>query len=202
MIRPNGDRVAVAPIYDPSLSASGLLIIPEEAKDRCDQGIVKYRGPDVTENIQIGDHVSFSGYTGTTIRLGSGHGDYESDEILIMVPEPFLVCKIMGPVTSCPGLYFKSGDVEQVDVVARIVYKISKLVPMSDEMAGEVMGVIIDELRDNDKYFEATHEKVIEHIAWLVSSDKTHREKFGIRDRSAKSSANPTPAEYAKGGLR
>jgi co-chaperonin GroES (HSP10) len=199
MILPIKDRLAVSPIYDSNKTASGLLHIPDEAKERCDQGIVKYRGPDVSDNIQVGDHVSFSGYTGTTVRIGSGHGDYDNDEILIIVPEPFVVCKIMGVVTSLPGLYFRSGDDQQVDAVARMVYKITQLLGIGDERAEEVMTIIIDELRDSDKYFEATHESVIDHIAWLISNDPTHREKFGLRDRSRKSTANPTPKEYASG---
>jgi len=197
MILPIKDRVAISPIYDSDVSASGNIIIPNEAKERCDQGIVKYIGPDVSENIAIGDHVSFSGYTGTTVRIGSGHGDYENDEILIIVPEPFIVMKILGVVTSLPGLYFKSGDEQQIDCVARITYKITKLLNITDERAEEIMQIIIDELRDSEKYFEATHEKVIEHIAWLITNDPKHRQKFGITDRAK---FKPKPIEYA--GLR
>lgn len=60
-------RVAVVPIEDPSISPGGLHI-PDSAKQKCDQGIIKYRGPD-TDDFRVGDHVLFSPYAGTKITL-------------------------------------------------------------------------------------------------------------------------------------
>lgn len=60
------DKVAVIPIEDPE--KVGHIIIPDTAKRRVDQGIVKYRGDNVKE-VRVGDHVCFSGYTGTKITV-------------------------------------------------------------------------------------------------------------------------------------
>lgn len=61
------DKVAVRPIEDPSVSKGGIWI-PDEAKQRVDQGVVIYRGP-WTQHVRVGDHVLFSGYTGTKITV-------------------------------------------------------------------------------------------------------------------------------------
>lgn len=60
------DKLAVIPISDPS--KIGNVIIPDKAKQRDDQGVVVYRGPDVKE-VKVGDHVFFSGYTGSKVTL-------------------------------------------------------------------------------------------------------------------------------------
>lgn len=57
-----GNDIAVIPIYDKDTTDSGLYV-PEKAKQRVDQGIVKYTGPEV-QRLQRGDHVFFGGYTG------------------------------------------------------------------------------------------------------------------------------------------
>lgn len=77
----------------------GKLIIPDEAKEKCDQGLVKYVGPDV-KNVQVGDYVLFSGYSGTTVRL-------EGEGLVIIMPEDFLVCGVEPPETDIEGLYFR-----------------------------------------------------------------------------------------------
>ena len=60
-------QVAILPIDDPSISTGGI-IIPDTAKQRTDQGIVKYRGADC-ETVRVGDHVIFSSYSGTKITV-------------------------------------------------------------------------------------------------------------------------------------
>lgn len=100
MIRLLLNKVAVEPIHDPD--KIGSLYVPDIAKERCDQGIVKYIGPDV-KDICVGDYVLFSGYTGQTIKL-------EGEGVLIMMPEDFIVCKIDEPGTTIKGLYFKDEE--------------------------------------------------------------------------------------------
>lgn len=73
-----GEDVAVIPLEDPSRRPSGLWV-PDEAKQRIDQGIVKYRGP-LSIDVRVGDHVMFSGYSGTKITV-------EGEGVLIVVPE-------------------------------------------------------------------------------------------------------------------
>ena len=60
-------KVAIIPIADPDVSPGGI-IIPESAKQKIDQGVVKYRGAEVSE-VKVGDHVIFSGYAGTKISI-------------------------------------------------------------------------------------------------------------------------------------
>ena len=103
MIKLIGRNIAVEPIYDSNKSSGGLFI-PEMAQERCDQGIVKYIGPDVID-IKIGDFVLFSGYTGTTVKL-------EDEGTLILMNEEFVTCIIHPPDTEIPGLYFRAKDGE------------------------------------------------------------------------------------------
>lgn len=104
MIELTQDKCAIDPIWDSDFSPSGLLIIPEEAKDRCDQGIVKYIGPDV-KTLKVGDYVLFSGYTGVNIRL-------EGEGVLIIMREDFVEAIVHPPETDIPGLFFldQSGE--------------------------------------------------------------------------------------------
>lgn len=102
MIRVSGNKVVVQLIADPDKSPGGIWI-PEQAKDRSDQGIVKYIGPEV-KDIKIGDYVLFSGYTGTLVIL-------EGEGRLIIMPEYFVICKIVeNPVTIVPGLFCRTED--------------------------------------------------------------------------------------------
>jgi hypothetical protein len=100
MISLPGDKIACTPIFDPD--KHGSLWIPEQAKERCDQGIVKYVGPECNY-VRPGDYVLFSGYTGTLVQL-------EDEGLLIIFPEEFATCKIEPPATDIPGLYFKDKD--------------------------------------------------------------------------------------------
>jgi chaperonin GroES len=122
------NKVACEPLYDPDESTGGI-IIPDMAKERCDQGIVKYTGSKVTL-VQPGDHVLFSGYTGTFIEV-----QYEGR--LIIMPEDFITCIIHDDPTDVAGLYFrsKSGEYfqatyEQVTILcARTLERYNKVKP-------------------------------------------------------------------------
>ena len=61
MLIPLRDLVYIIPLED--REKVGSIYVPDQAKQRVDQGIVKYRGPDVKE-LRVGDHVIFSGYSG------------------------------------------------------------------------------------------------------------------------------------------
>jgi len=102
VMRVPGSNVACVPIFDSDMTESKLLYIPDMAKDRCDQGIVKYVGP-LVRWVKPGDHVLFSGYSGTLLSV-AGEGR------LIVMPERYLHAKVDPPDTDVPGLYFKSRD--------------------------------------------------------------------------------------------
>lgn len=96
-----GHNVAVIPLFDPDKSKGGIYI-PEMAKERCDQGIVKYIGDEV-KWIKPGDYVLFSGYTGKAIR-------FEDEGTLLIMNDEFIVAKMEGSTietTEVPGLFFQ-----------------------------------------------------------------------------------------------
>lgn len=105
MIIPRPDQVVISPIYDPEMI--GSLYVPDSAKGRADQGIVKYVGVDC-KWLRVGDHVLFSAYAGTTVEL-------EGDGTIIFMIER-LVLSIVGDsewmVTSVPGLFHRTKDGE------------------------------------------------------------------------------------------
>lgn len=102
MIKLLRDNVAVTPIFDPDKSPGGIWI-PDIAKERCDQGIVKYCGPEVKE-LKNGDYVIFSGYTGSLIKL-------EDEGLLIVMAEPFVSAVLTEPANvEVEGLYFRGPD--------------------------------------------------------------------------------------------
>lgn len=84
MLELSPKNIAITPLLDKE--RVGLIYIPEQAKERCDNGIVKYVGRDVTE-FKAGDHVLFSGYTGTNLNV-------EGEGLMIIMNEDFVVAKI------------------------------------------------------------------------------------------------------------
>lgn len=102
MIHLQRNIIAVEPIRPPETTATGRIIIPEQAQDRIKQGIVKYVGPEC-KYVKVGDYVIFGAYTGTLLKIG--------DELLIMFQEEFVEAKLVElPVTEIPGLYFRGED--------------------------------------------------------------------------------------------
>lgn len=108
MIIPRPHSVVIKPIDDPDVSPGGI-IIPDMAKERTDQGIVKYVGESVTF-VRPGDWILFSGYAGTLIFL-------EGEGRLISMDEK-LVLAICGPqdwaITKVAGLYYMSKDGDMI----------------------------------------------------------------------------------------
>jgi len=82
-LRPLRNLLYILPIDDESLTSSGLLYLPDTNKQRTDQGIIKYRGPNTSGELRVGDHVFFSGYDGDEIVI-------EGEGRLIIIPEPFI----------------------------------------------------------------------------------------------------------------
>lgn len=95
-----GTKIAVEPLDEPD--QIGSIYVPDSAKTRINQGIVKYIGPDVT-SIEVGSHVLFSGYTGTVITL-------EGEGRLIVLEEQFVQCLVYDDSLEIPGLYHLERD--------------------------------------------------------------------------------------------
>lgn len=67
MIIPVRDNIYILPIEE--IEQVGSIVVPEAAKKRPTEGIVKYRGPLTSGEIKVGDHVIFSGYDGDKLIL-------------------------------------------------------------------------------------------------------------------------------------
>jgi co-chaperonin GroES (HSP10) len=91
-------KIAVEILFEPDMI--GSLYVPDQAKARANQGLVKYIGPAVN-SVQIGDHILFGGYIGNTIHL-------EGEGSLIIVEEEFVQAIIIDEPTHVPGLFCKN----------------------------------------------------------------------------------------------
>ncbi len=103
MLIPKPLHVLVDPFFDSDKTNSGLLYIPDSAKGRSDQGIVKYIGTQVTY-VQPGDYVLFNGWNGETITFpDEGHliDLHEKQVVAIITSAEF--DKIL-----VPGLFFRN----------------------------------------------------------------------------------------------
>lgn len=102
MIKPVRDLVYARPIFDSQRTKSGLYI-PDEAVERCDQGIVMYLGP-ACRNLSIGDYVLFPNYTGTLMYV-------ENERMIIMREKYIEACVDMEHMNmNINSLYFKASD--------------------------------------------------------------------------------------------
>ena len=88
MLIPRPLYVFIEPFFDPDMSPGGI-IIPDSAKGRCDQGIIKYVGSDCRW-LKVGMYVLFSGYAGETIEFGE-------EGLLISMHESLVVAEITSP---------------------------------------------------------------------------------------------------------
>lgn len=140
MIQPLRNLVYVDPIGDPDITQGGI-IIPESARKRSKQGIVKYIGPDV-KDIKVMDYVIYSEYSGTIMDI--------SDEGRLIVFEEKAIEVILEHISGfeIPGLYFKSLD--------------NKFYPCNYEMVFDFMTEAIrnnTEINTNYRYKNRREEK-------------------------------------------
>lgn len=207
MIRLLGDKIAVAPISDPNtsegkpsysaeeiavmkargdwdesfLNRSGSLIIPDEAKERADQGIVKYVGPRV-KHVKIGDYVLFSGYTGTVVQFAK-----DADGALIIFREPFVTAILDNPDTDVIGLYFRSKlNYDKLkQELQEIIGDLGHTTEQKAERCIECFGF-------HDPYFTATYEMAMNLIAQAFR-DTSFAKTTGFKNPL---DAKPQPHEY------
>lgn len=76
------DRIIVQQLEGESRSPSGLIIIPDTAKEKPQRGIVKMIGPGtedrpIPDDLKVGDEVYYSKYAGSDIEINK-------QELLIM----------------------------------------------------------------------------------------------------------------------
>lgn len=175
MIKLTNDKIAVTPIDDPSMTKGGLYI-PDMAKERCDQGIVKYIGPEV-KDITIGMYILYSGYTGELVHV-------EGEGRIIIFPEKFAVCELVEPANvDVPGLYFKGriNKIAQQQELASFIKTILQYHRI-EERVDEIAISISEELCKNgvygpvaNPYFQADYEHAMEFISMAFQESDWYR---------------------------
>ena len=92
-VKPIGDRLLVEPAEEKEVKKGGI-IIPESAKERPQEGIVKALGTGKTNDegkkipfeVKVGDRVLVSKYGGTEIKIdGKEYKILSSDDILAVL---------------------------------------------------------------------------------------------------------------------
>lgn len=175
MIKLTTDKIAVTPIDDPSISKGGI-IIPDMAKERCDQGIVKYIGPDVVD-VKIGMYILYSGYTGELVHV-------EGEGRIIIFPEKFAVCELVEPANvDVPGLYFKSRvnrATQHFELMSLIksILETHKIKDNLEEIASDMASNLCDANvygPSANPYFQADYEHTMEFIAMAFQSSEWYR---------------------------
>lgn len=76
-IRPLGDRLLVEPVEQEETIAGGMLVLPETAKEKPQQGNVLAAGAGrrdddgdrIEMDVQVGDRVIFAKYAGTEVKM-------------------------------------------------------------------------------------------------------------------------------------
>ena len=92
-VKPLGDRVLVQPIEEGDVKKGGI-IIPDTAKEKPQEGIVRALGTGKTDDngkkvpfeVKVGDRVLVSKYGGTEIKLdGKEYKIMSSDDLLAII---------------------------------------------------------------------------------------------------------------------
>jgi len=92
-VKPLGDRVLVEPVEEKEVKKGGI-IIPDSAKEKPTEGIVRALGTGKTDEngkklpfeVKVGDRVLVSKYGGTEIKLdGKEYKILNSDDILAVI---------------------------------------------------------------------------------------------------------------------
>ncbi len=79
--------VLVHPFDKPILSQGGIYMAPQEQiKHKSKNGIVVALGPACSDDLSIGDHVCFNGYSGDKVTTPNG--------IFLLIPEALIEAKI------------------------------------------------------------------------------------------------------------
>ena len=113
------DKLYILPLKDPS--GIGLIEIPKSYGQQTDQGIVKYRGPDTTDDIQVGDHVLFAPQEGTEVVL-------EGEGALVILREHMVDCILLD---SPDSRLMASGQIKKL--VERVIAEVCRTLDTTDE---------------------------------------------------------------------
>lgn len=168
--RVTGSKIAVIPLEDPP--KIGLIHVPEISRQRSDQGIVAFIGPDARD-FYPGQYVIFSGHSGTVVYIQDPTRPEEAPKKYILLEERFVFGEIID-FEDCfiPGVYFKSKDRtdELVDAIFSVIDNNSAWINR-DEIAAfkqEVNNLIL--WWERKKYIEATYDITIDFLAQALRS--------------------------------
>lgn len=171
-----GNKIAIQPRFDPDMTAGGLYI-PDIAKERCDQGVVKYIGPDVVD-IKVMDYVLFGGYDGLTIQI-------EGEGTLILIHEPFIKAIFKEVTTPLSGIYFRQKfDEDALDADIKELYS-----RVCMNMGFDSKGFHSEFLKIMSKhypFFNAPYEVVMQEIMAQFSQQPTFAKITNKEDDRAK----------------
>lgn len=80
-VKPFGDRVAILPLSEEEVRASGIVVVTNNNKDRAQQGIVLAAG-ELVEGFTQGDRVLFGPFAGDAVRVQDTEGKYVEIKVL------------------------------------------------------------------------------------------------------------------------
>lgn len=175
MIKVTGNKIAVVPLENPDMI--GHIIVPDIAKERLNQGLVKYMGPKCKDTY-IGQYVLFSAYTGTLTYV-------EGEGKLIILPEDWVIAEvsIASGSVNVPGLFFKGRE----NIAARHVEIFEAIEAIAPRLEKKAIMQITDGLCKaglygpaGNPYFTATYEKTMEYVAMAFSENKEWRDKIKV----------------------
>jgi co-chaperonin GroES (HSP10) len=134
-LKPIGNDVIIHPIDHAPMSKGGLIFTAEaQRKRRINQGIIIAKGPLVTTELDIADHVVFSGYSGDKVVFASG-GEY------IVMPDDFVIAKIVNSEV----VLVDTKTVERILLERKTEMK--HKYPESSELLDEIISSVVDRIK-------------------------------------------------------
>lgn len=180
MLKVKKSDVAVIPIFDPQKTSGGLWI-PEIAKERSDQGIVKYIGEEACKEIEVypGDHVMYAAYDGTLTRI-------DGEGILIILPASKIVAILHPPETRIDGMYFKSplneDEREELLNELRHIYDMEMPERFAEGTRDNFLNKVLQAGFLKNQYFPLSYEQAVQLLAEGITN-APWKDQFKFVDR-------------------
>lgn len=148
------------------------MYIPKSAKERVDQGIVKYVADDVDE-VSVGEYVIFSGYSGQDVFIGSDGTD--ESEALIILNVDFVIATINIPDVVINDLWHKSpADLS-------LIY--NELLIIDPTLSKATAQLITKLFVSPPHFYHATRRTAVESLGWAARDIPN---EVRLKDRTSK----------------
>jgi hypothetical protein len=155
---PTRNLVRIKPKFesDKIATKSDLILYKHDSyKGRTTQGIVEFLGPEVKEEICIGDYVFYPAYSGTLF--------YDKEELFLLIPDDQLMSRLENiPDTSINGLFVR----ERIDL-DKNRERLVELVGEFQESQGNYKLAITGENRQVLEFIEFIKDKVDSYGAYF-----------------------------------